>query len=94
MITTPVILAAHLTIASWYHSPFAGDTCASWDYPLGTRLRVTEVHNGLSVVVTVRERGPARWVVRKGVTIDLSAPAFEKLDGLAMGHAEVKVQPR
>lgn len=93
MITNSLIFAAHLTICSWYHSPYPGLTCATWDYPIGTHLRITEIHNGLSVVVTVKERGPAKRVVTRGVTVDLSREAFSVLDGLELGHAEVKVTP-
>ena len=83
--------------ASWYDAP-AGPggthlTCASWFYPLGTRLIVHEVHNGLSVVVVVTDRGPAHRLVRAGRRIDLSRPAFAVLDGLELGLADVVVEP-
>ena len=66
--------------------------CASWFYPTGTRLRVTEIHNGSSVVVTVIECGPARRLVRQGRVIDLSRTAFLKLDGTDLGLADVKIE--
>jgi rare lipoprotein A len=47
-------------------------TCASWDYRFGTRLRVTNCHNGKSVVVVVTDRGPAKRLYRKGCVVDLS----------------------
>lgn len=77
-------------LASWTSA--TGLTCASWDYPLGTRLKVTEIHNHLSVIVTVNDRGPARRLYRQGRKIDLSQSAFEKLDGLALGLAEVTIE--
>ena len=84
---------AILTLASWYHSPFTGLTCATRDYPIGARLLVTDTHNHLSVVVTVRERGPALWVIKKhGVRIDLSERAFEQLEGKQIGLAQVRVK--
>lgn len=73
-------------LASWYDAN--GLTCASWSYPLGTKLLVTEIHNGLSVVVTVNDRGPAH---RLGRTIDLSRDAFQQIDGLELGVAEVNL---
>ena len=81
--------------ASWYDAPapVSGFTCASWFYPLGTRLQVTEAHNGNSVVVTVTDRGPARRLVRAGRKIDLSRAAFAVLDGLELGLADVIVAP-
>ena len=83
--------------ASWYDAP-AGEhglhlTCASWFYPLGTKLQVTEVHNGNSVVVTVTDRGPAHRLVHDGRKIDLSRAAFAVLDGLDLGLADVVVAP-
>ena len=75
-------------LASWYDC--TGFTCATWDYPLGTRLRVIEIHNRRSVIVIVNDRGPARRLHRK---IDLSRAAFLQLDGLELGIAEVTIQP-
>ena len=63
--------------------------CASWFYPKGTVLRVTELHNGLSVMVKVIERGPNHRLKRQ---IDLSRLAFSQMDGLALGIAEVKIE--
>ena len=79
-----------LCLASWYHCA-QPNGCASWSYPIGTMLRVTERHNGSSVVVKVVERGPAKWLVREGVLLDLSEQAFKQLDGIELGHAEVTV---
>ena len=76
-------------LASWYDA--AGYTCAAWGYPLGTRLKVTEIHNHLSVIVTVTDRGPARRLFRQERRIDLSRAAFEQLDGLELGLAEVSI---
>lgn len=36
----------------------AGHFCAAWQYPLGTIIRL-RARNGRSVIVTVRDRGPA-----------------------------------
>lgn len=87
-------------IASWYGKECAGRimangkpfdpdkmTCASWDYPLGTRLKVS--HDGLSVYVIVTDRGPAKRLHRE---IDLSRAAFECLAPLSKGLIVVKVE--
>ena len=89
---TNILLAAHM-VASWYNSPFHGMTCATRDFPVGTHLRITEIHNRISVVVVVKERGPALWVLRRDqrVKIDLSKEAFERLDGIELGHCDVTV---
>jgi rare lipoprotein A len=79
-------------LASWYHPRVHGLVCASWFHPIGTRLRVTELHNGSSVIVTVIERGPAHRLVRQHRVVDLSREAFLKLDGTELGLAEVKVE--
>lgn len=89
--------------ASWYGAEFAGKrmangqpfnpgalTCASWFYPLGTKLRVT--HGNRSVVVTVTDRGPAKRLVRQGRIIDLSLFAFNYLAPLDKGLINVTVE--
>jgi rare lipoprotein A len=88
--------------ASWYGHELAGRpmangrpfdptklTCASWFYPLGTRLRVTA--GARSVVVTVTDRGPATPLVRQGRIIDLSRAAFSRLAPLRQGLVRVHV---
>ena len=87
--TVCLSLSASADTASWYD--VSGMTCASWDYPLGTRLLVREIHNGLTVTVTVNDRGPARRLARAGRRIDLSRDAFAVIDGLELGIAEVTI---
>lgn len=65
-------------------------TCASWDYPFGTRLRVTNTETGFSVIVTVTDRGPAKHLRAK---LDLSQSAFAKLAPLERGIILVRVEP-
>ena len=63
-------------------------TCATRKWSLGTILKVTDSHNGLSVIVRVTDR-PAK---RFGTTrIDLSPKAFRVLNGLELGTCEVNV---
>ena len=89
--------------ASWYGDecrgrlqangrPFNPDafTCASWDWPLGTRLKIS--HAGRSVVVVVSDRGPARRLYRKGRAIDLSRAAFAKLADIKSGVVEINIE--
>jgi len=56
-------------------------TVASWDYPFGTKLRITNTKNNRSVVCTVTDRGPARKLYKKGRIIDLTAAAFKAIAG-------------
>ena len=73
--------------ASWYGNTYRGKimangepfdpdamTCASNDYPLGTRLRVT--YMGTVIHVTVTDRGPRKDLCRM---LDLSREAFRCL---------------
>ena len=90
--------------ASWYSEsdPFInlrtanGDifddtkmTCASWYFPFKTRLRVTNLSNGRSVIVTVNDRGPAK---RLGRVIDLTRAAYRKIADARTGLTQVAVE--
>lgn len=65
-------------------------TCATWDFPFRTRLRVTNIDNGRSVTVVVNDRGPAK---RLGRLIDLTRAAFEKIASTRTGIIRVIVDP-
>ena len=84
--------------ASWYGSYFQGRrttsgerfnrfayTCAHKTLPFGTRLRVTNVKNGKSVVVRVSDRGP----YRHQRILDLSEVAAKPLGIVECGAATV-----
>jgi rare lipoprotein A len=90
-------------VASWYGEehrgrlmangrPFDPDrlTCASWFFPLGTRLNVG--HAGRWVTVEVTDRGPHRRLVRQGRVIDLSREAFRRIGDLNNGLVPVKLR--
>ena len=62
---------------------------ASWDYPFGTKLRITNPRTAKSVIVVVEDRGPARRLNRK---IDLTKGAFERIELLAKGLTEVEIE--
>lgn len=87
--------------ASWYGSYFQGRrttsgerynrfsyTCAHKTLPFGTRLRVTNVKNGKSVVVRVTDRGP----FRHQRILDLSEAAAKPLGVVDCGAATVIAQ--
>jgi rare lipoprotein A len=63
-------------------------TCAHPSAPFGTRLRVTAVETGRSVVVTVNDRGP----FAKGRVVDVSYAAAKRLGILERGLAKVRVE--
>ncbi len=90
-------------IASWYGGRNQGRkmadgqrfdrrqfTAASWDFPLGTFVRVVNVKNGDSVVVTITDRGPKQSLHR---VIDLSEAAAKQLDYLGQGLTWVYLYP-
>ena len=56
--------------------------------PFGTRVRVTNLENGRSVVLRITDRGP----FRRGRVIDVSKKAAQRLGFLREGTAEVRVE--
>jgi rare lipoprotein A len=86
--------------ASWYGEDFEGKTTASGeDYdmydmtaahptlPLGSYVRVTNLHNGRAVVVKVNDRGP----IVEGRIIDLSYGAAQALQFQHRGLQRVRI---
>ena len=64
-------------------------TAASWGYPLGTILKVSNTKTATSVTVCVSDRTARRF---KGKRIDLSKAAFSKIARLEQGLVEVQVR--
>ena len=75
--------------ASWYKWKNC-DCAASPDYPKGTQLKVTNLDNGKSVIVTVNDYGPERDKFPNRA-IDLDKVAFEKIANPALGLCSVRV---
>jgi rare lipoprotein A len=85
-------------VAVWYSVPSnslakrraAGGelTAAHNRLPLGTRVRVTHLANGKSVVVRITDRG----IHDRRIVIDLCKEAAEKLDMLREGSARVRLE--
>ncbi|MCG3862696.1 MULTISPECIES: septal ring lytic transglycosylase RlpA family protein [unclassified Photobacterium] len=63
-------------------------TAAHRTLPFGTQVKVTNLANSKSVVVTVNDRGP----FTKGRVIDLSRSAFSAIGNTASGVLKVKVE--
>jgi rare lipoprotein A len=87
--------------ASFYADKFQGSRTASGEkykrtkltaahktLPLGTKVKVTNVDNKKSVIVTINDRGP--YV--EGRIIDVSGAAAEQLGFVNQGIAEVTVE--
>ena len=62
-------------------------TAASPNLPFGTRVKVTNLDNGKSVIVRINDRGP----FVKGRSIDLSYAAAEQIGMLEKGVADVEI---
>jgi rare lipoprotein A len=88
-------------MASWYGSSHHGRMTASGQrfdmreltaahrtLPLGTRVRVTNLLNGRSIVVTITDRGP----FVKDRVIDLSHAAARQIGLLGPGTAPVQLE--
>lgn len=73
--------------ASWYVAALPG-TCAHRTLPKGTRVRVTHLASGRSVICVVSDRGP----YIDGRIIDLSEPDFAQLTGSHFGVVDVKIE--
>jgi rare lipoprotein A len=63
-------------------------TAAHRHLPFGTRVRVTNTHNGRSVIVRINDRGP----FIRGRVIDLSYGAARVIGMIGRGVAPVKVE--
>jgi hypothetical protein len=72
---------------SWYRDRRA-DSAASNDFPIGSRLRVTDKQTNRSVVVVVRSRGP----FVPGRVIDLSRTSFARLRPVRTGIGDFRVE--
>jgi rare lipoprotein A len=99
----PVIKVAQAVTgeASWYGPGFHGRTTANGEtfnqeeltaahrsLPFGTKVRVTNINNGRSVVVRINDRGPFIG----GRVIDLSAAAARVIGMLGSGIAPVQLE--
>lgn len=65
------------------------DFAAMWGVPLQSKFRVTNLDNGKSVIVTVKDRGPAKRLHR---AIDLSKSAFSKIANPKKGLIKVRIE--
>ncbi|MGP1665771.1 MAG: septal ring lytic transglycosylase RlpA family protein [Rhodanobacter sp.] len=63
-------------------------TAAHKKLPFGTKVKVTNVANGKSVVVKINDRGP----FVKGRIIDLSKSAFSSIGKTSLGAIKVKIE--
>ncbi|HMC92088.1 MAG TPA: septal ring lytic transglycosylase RlpA family protein [Allosphingosinicella sp.] len=87
--------------ASYYGAEFAGSrtssgerfdprafTCAHRSLPIGSKLKVTNLSNGRSVIVRVNDRGP----FTRGRILDMSLAAAREIAMIGPGHARVRLE--
>jgi rare lipoprotein A len=105
IIVLTLILSLNLNLheVSFYSDPFHGRqtangevydknklTCAALKhYKFRDRLKVTNLKNNKSVIVTVNDRGNFK---KYGRTLDLSEAAFKKIGNLKKGVLTVKIE--
>ena len=94
-------LSASAEVASWYGPGFQGRhtangerfdqnalTCAHRRYSFNTKVRVTNLRNGKSVVCRINDRGP----YIRGRSIDLSKAAAARIGMISTGTARVRIE--
>ncbi len=69
---------------------FDSHIAAHRDLPLGTRIRVTNLRNGKSLVAIVQDRGPYAHPEKR--ILDLSWAAAMRLDFVRQGLAPIRLQ--
>ena len=88
-------------IVSWYSDKFHGQktssgelynknnyTAAHRSLPYGTKVKVTNVKNGKSVIVKINDRGPHT----KSRMLDLSKAAFNEIGSVDSGILKVEME--
>ncbi|WP_322969265.1 septal ring lytic transglycosylase RlpA family protein [Faecalibacter sp. LW9] len=88
-------------IVSWYADKFHGKktssgevydkkelTAAHRTLPFGTKVKVTNVKNGKSVIVKINDRGPHT----KSRVLDLSRAAFEEIGSVNSGTLNIEME--
>lgn len=88
-------------VVSWYGDKFHGRKTASGEVydkneltaahktlPFGTKIRVTNIKNGKSVVVEINDRGP----YAKARVLDLSKAAFNEIGHVNSGIMQVEYE--
>ncbi|MBI3580188.1 MAG: septal ring lytic transglycosylase RlpA family protein [Ignavibacteriales bacterium] len=99
--TTGKVLLTLEGVASYYADEFHGKltsngetfdmnslTAAHRTFPFGTKIRVTNLENNMSVIVRVNDRGP----FKEGRIIDLARGAAKEIDLIKNGTARVKLE--
>jgi rare lipoprotein A len=97
-------LRSEVGLASYYGRGFQGRVTASGTrfdmrasvaahpaYPFGTRVRITNLKNQRTVIVTIVDRGPTARHQSAGIIIDVSQGAAERLAFVRDGRTRVRL---
>lgn len=76
------------TTANGEHFNPGGQTCAHWTLPFGTRLQVTDLATGRSVICRVNDRGPHPRLRR---SVDLARGAAQRLGIISRGLIRARI---
>ena len=88
-LTSSGVLADQFGDAAYYRNPYhAGLVAAHVTLPFGTRVRVCNLDNGRTVVVTIVDRGP----YAQGRIIDVSDVAADALGMRQAGVVRVRLE--
>ncbi len=92
---------ARTSFASFYHDKFNGRktasgeifdnkkfTAANMKLPFGTKVKITNIKNGESVVVRVNDRGP----FHSSRAFDISKAAFDEIGDLRSGTLPIEYE--
>ena len=66
-------------------------TAASWDFPLGSRIKIKR--GDREIVVCITDRGPSKRLYRAGRRLDVSLAAAKALGMVEKGICKVEVIP-
>lgn len=67
-------------------------TCAMRNRRWGSKFKVTNLANGLSIIVTLNDFGPGKGPTARGVIIDLTPAGFKALGAGRKGMLDVRVE--
>lgn len=78
---------SHTTASGHKFNPYDPHIAAHRTLPFGTKLLLTNIHNGSTLQVTILDRGP----FRKGVNLDLTYAGHKALGFDGVGELKVQV---
>ncbi len=84
----PAVTHTFFGMAAYYSGRGPGFTAAHKTLPFGTRVRVTDVKTGRSVIVTITDRGP----FNRGRVLDLCTRAARALGMIDRGVIPVRAE--